>query len=703
MVRALVVDDHASNRALLERLLRALGISEIHSAATATGLTDVVGAFDPDVVFLDLHVGATSGLDALAELARVDPRFAERAVVVVTGDGDPVAHRRARELGAAAVVMKPFDLAHLRSELGRVLERTADHTNGASATHSVDLASRNPQRAGAARDRPAPDFRALFEGAPGCYLVLDPQLVIVAVSDAYLAATMTERTAILGRPLFEVFPDNPDDADATGVGNLGASLTRVRELLVPDAMAVQQYDIRRPESEGGAWEVRYWSPVNSPVLGSDGRLAYIIHRVEDVSEFVRLSEHEVEREQATAELRQRTSQMEVEVLRRSRQLQLLNDELRAASDAKNEFLSRVSHELRTPLTGVLGFGELLAASDLDDEQSAWVRTILTSGRHLLALLNDVLDIARIEEGQLSLSVEPVSIERLLHDTLSIMEPVASTHQITLRPVRGTVDHRYVSADQQRLRQVMLNLLSNAVKYNRPGGTVDITISDDDGSIRLAVTDTGRGMTPAQVAKIFTPFERLDAALDGVEGTGLGLALSRQLVETMGGRLGVASTPDVGSTFWVELRAVEPVAIETPVPGRSDSTPRSYSGRRCILYVEDLVANVRLVEQILKRRPDVTLIPSMLGELALDLARDHQPDLVLLDLHLPDIGGAEVLRRLRDEATTRTIPVVVLSADATARQLQRLFAAGADGYLTKPIAIDEFLGVVDRYLGGAEVG
>ncbi len=700
MVRALVVDDHASNRALLERLLRALGIPDVRTEATANDLTAVVTSFDPNVLFLDLHVGGTSGLDALAALARDDARFQERAVVVVTGDGDPAAHRRARELGAAAVVMKPFDLAHLRTELGRVLERAAGDHQQPAASPLAPAAPTPPPPVTEPSAGPSPDFRALFEHAPGCYLVLDPDLVIVAVSDAYLAATMTQRPAILGRHLFDVFPDNPDDLDADGVGNLGASLRRVREQLQPDAMAVQKYDIRRPESEGGAWEVRYWSPVNSPVLDGRGRLSYIIHRVEDVSEFVRLSEHEVEREQATAELRQRSSQMEVEILRRSRQLQLLNDELRAASDAKNEFLSRVSHELRTPLTGVLGFGELLAGSDLDREQTEWVRTILTSGRHLLALLNDVLDIARIEEGQLSLSVEPVSVERLLQDTISIMAPVARAHEVALRLANGAVDHRYVAADQQRLRQVMLNLLSNAVKYNRKGGDVDITITEDEDDLRIAVTDTGRGMTPAQLGKIFTPFERLDAALDGVEGTGLGLALSRQLVETMGGHLTVRSTPDVGSTFTVTLRTVEPVAIAPPMPGVGDTTPRSYSGRRCILYVEDLVANVKLVEQILKRRPDVTLIPSMLGELALDLAREHQPDLVLLDLHLPDIGGAEVLRRLRDEPTTREIPVVVLSADATARQLQRLFAAGADGYLTKPIAIDEFLGVVDRYLGAS---
>ncbi|HET7856702.1 MAG TPA: histidine kinase dimerization/phospho-acceptor domain-containing protein, partial [Gaiellaceae bacterium] len=207
------------------------------------------------------------------------------------------------------------------------------------------------------------DFRALFESIPGLYLVLDPGFRIVAVSDAYLAATMTKREEIVGHGIFDVFPDNPDDPDATGVRNLRASLERVRARCEPDTMAVQKYDIRRPVDEGGGFEERYWSPLNSPVLDERGELAHIVHRVVDITEFVRLKEHDTEQEALTAELRERTARMETEILQRSKELHETNKELRAANAAKNEFLSRMSHELRTPLAAISGFSELLTLSD----------------------------------------------------------------------------------------------------------------------------------------------------------------------------------------------------------------------------------------------------------------------------------------------------------------------------------------------------
>jgi signal transduction histidine kinase len=264
------------------------------------------------------------------------------------------------------------------------------------------------------------DFRSLFESAPGCYLVLDPELVIVAVSDAYLHATMTRREDILGRGLFEVFPDNPDDPDATGVGNLRASLDRVRHGRVSDTMAVQKYDIRRPEAEGGGFEIRYWSPLNTPVLRADGDLAYIIHRVEDVTEFVRLQERGTEQQQ-------RNARMEAEILQRSKELQAANRQLRAADAAKSEFLSRMSHELRTPLNAILGFGQLLQLDELSDQQHDSLDHILSGARHLLALINEVLDIAAIEAGGLQVSLEPVAAA----EAVMLMRPLADQHGIVL--------------------------------------------------------------------------------------------------------------------------------------------------------------------------------------------------------------------------------------------------------------------------------
>jgi PAS domain S-box-containing protein len=542
----------------------------------------------------------------------------------------------------------------------------------------------------------SPDFRAIFEAVPGLYLILDPSLEIVAVSDAYLAATMTRREEIVGRNIFDVFPDNPDDPAATGVANLRASLERVRERRRPDTMAVQKYDIR---DERGGFEVRYWSPLNSPVLDERGELAYIIHRVEDVTEFVRLKEHGSEQEALTSELRERTERMEAEILRRAAELQQANKELRAASAAKNEFLSRMSHELRTPLTAIGGFSELLTLAELDEEPRDWARTILKATRHLAGLIDEVLDISRIESGHLSLSLEPVALTPLLEETLELMKPVAARRSVVLPPPGAAAGCGYVIADAQRLKQVLTNLVGNGVKYNRPGGEVRVAVAPAEADrVRIAVQDTGNGIDERSLGRLFVPFERLDAPAAGIDGTGLGLALSRGLVEAMGGSIGVTSERGVGSTFWVELARGEPAAVDgAPIDEHPLLSTRAYADERRLLYIEDTVTNLRLIEEMLRRRPSVRLMPATTGELGLELAREQRPHLVLLDLHLPDIGGQEVLRRLKAEPTTNDIPVVVLSADATKRQRAPLLAAGARDYLTKPISVRRLLEVIDRFL------
>jgi len=389
-----------------------------------------------------------------------------------------------------------------------------------------------------------PGFRSLFEAAPGSYLALDPELVIVGVSDAYLRDTMTVREEILGRPLFEVFPDNPDDPEADGENNLRASLDRVRSDLVPNTMAVQKYDIRRPAAEGGGFEVRYWSPVNSPVLGPSGDLAFIIHSVEDV-----------------------TRRLEAERALRDAKL-----EAERANQAKSEYLSRMSHELRTPLNAMLGFAQLLELEELTDEQRENLHFILNAARHLLALINEVLDIAAIEAGRLPLSLEPVPVAEVVAETISLIRPLADQHQVLLlspSQVPGT----HVMGDRQRLKQILLNLLSNAVKYNRQGGTVELGFEPAAGErLKVQVIDSGLGIPADAIDQLFVPFERLGHDESGVEGAGLGLPLSRRLAEALGGTLEVSSELGQGSSFWVELPVVEgpvsgPSAPRSPGPGR----------------------------------------------------------------------------------------------------------------------------------------
>ncbi|MDQ1655073.1 MAG: hypothetical protein QOD41_156 [Cryptosporangiaceae bacterium] len=552
----------------------------------------------------------------------------------------------------------------------------------------------------AASDDPSGlDFQLLFESLSARYMVMDPSLRIVAASDGYLRATMKTREEILGRNVFEAFPDNPGELDDSRGSNFRISYERVLRDKVPDTMAVQRYDLATPDADG-RFETRYWSTVNSPIIRPGGAVAGIIHQVQDVTEFVRLQEQRAHGAHMTAELRQRADEMEAEILQRSQELQAGNRALRAASDAKNEFLSRVSHELRTPLNAILGFGELLALAGLEGAHAEWASTILKAGKHLLALLDDVLDISSIEGGHLSMSVEPVPVAPLLADVVDLARPLADAAGVGLAAAPAAPGGLYVSADRQRLRQILLNLLSNAIKYNHPGGTVALGLhAQPQRRWRISVTDTGRGIPADAAARLFTPFERLDAAQAGYQGTGLGLALSRQLAESMHGTLDFTSHPGQGSAFWIELASAERTTL-TLKPGEHDEllAVHTYAGPKRVLYVEDMVDNVRLVEQILTRRPSVTVIPAMLAGVALELAREHRPDLILLDLHLPDMPGEQLLTLLHADPATRRIPVVVLSADATARHVDRLMAAGADNYLSKPIAVRDLLHLADRILG-----
>jgi CheY-like chemotaxis protein len=399
-------------------------------------------------------------------------------------------------------------------------------------------------------------------------------------------------------------------------------------------------------------------------------------------------------EQRTVELRQTLTQLE--------SARHLAD---VANQSKSEFVSRMSHELRTPLNAVLGFAQLLEIGALDGPQREAVEHILKGGTHLLNLINEILDIARIESGDIAMSPEAVLVSEVVRETMHLMQPVAAQRSIHFATDADQICSRYVFADRQRLKQILLNVVSNAIKYNSIGGTVAVTCEQVEVTrLRIKVADTGPGIRQDQMGLLFTPFERLGAERSNVEGTGIGLALSRRLAEAMGGTLDVDTTYGQGSTFWVELPLVEgPVERHVRLNGSYESNaatsiPEEPSVvRHRILYIEDNLANLKLVETIFHDRPDIELIPASQGRLGVELARQHNPTLVLLDLHLPDIGGDIVLQQLRDNPATSTIPVIIVSADATVGQVQRLKSAGATAYLTKPFNVKELLQIVDDIL------
>ena len=388
-----------------------------------------------------------------------------------------------------------------------------------------------------------------------------------------------------------------------------------------------------------------------------------------------------------------------------------------ASQAKSEYLSRMSHELRTPLTAILGYSDLLEMREPREDQTEAIAAVQEASGHLLSLVNDVLDIARIESGRELFSLEPIPLEATVEECVRLVAPSALSRHIKITRSLGECAGDYVLADRQRLIQALLNLLSNAVKYSGNDAHIFVEaarervtdqmsmqagVRPSGDVVRLAVRDTGPGFGDEEKARLFQPFERLGAERTTVPGTGLGLALTRKLVQAMHGTIGVDSERGVGSTFWIRL-ARSPVAASKPrVRRKAPAVTPVVTSERTVLYVEDNLATIGLMEEVFSMRPQIHLLTAMQGGLTLELAREHRPDLIVLDLHLPDIQGDEVLAQLRSDPRTAGIPVVMCSADATERRRKQLIAAGAHAYLTKPVKVQRFLRMLDEVLAATPV-
>lgn len=404
-----------------------------------------------------------------------------------------------------------------------------------------------------------------------------------------------------------------------------------------------------------------------------------------------------------ADLERRVSERTAELEKSNQELSIATAEAKKANQAKSEFLSRMSHELRTPLNVILGFGQLLASDTLpstEPQKKDFTHQILKAGKHLLTLINEILDLAKIESGTITLSVESVALTEIMQECQAMIEPLGAKHNIQVIFPKQT--GLAVLADRTRLKQVMLNLLSNAIKYNRTSGTVviDCEVAAAE-RVRISVRDTGVGLSPTQVANLFQPFNRLGRESGAEEGTGIGLVVTKRLVELMEGSIGVMSTPEIGSVFWIELKAA--ASAQPELETKIDEAPAIAAVVPhdplipTLLYVEDNPANMKLVEEIIHFRSDLRLLAAPDAHLGIELARVHLPEIILMDINLPGMSGTDAMKFLRDDPETAQIPVIAITANAMPKDVAEGMRQGFFRYITKPINIDELNEAIDSAL------
>ena len=511
--------------------------------------------------------------------------------------------------------------------------------------------------------------RSLIESSIDAIMTTDSQGIITDVNQQMGALTGCTRDELIGAPFKNYFTD-PERAEAA-----------IKRVL--SEKNVTDYELTAHARDGKETVVSYNA---ATFYNADGKLQGVFAAARDITERKRLDQV----------LQDKNAELE--------SARFVADK---ANLAKSDFLSSMSHELRTPLNAILGFAQLLEVGSPPPTAAQIVRLhqIIKAGWYLLELINEILDLAVIESGKLSLSREPVSLIDVMRESQAMIESQARQHgiHVTFLPF----DHTWFAhADRTRVKQVLINLLSNAIKYNREHGTVEVACTASTPErIRISVKDSGAGLPPEKLVQLFQPFNRLGQETGAEEGTGIGLVVTKQLVELMGGTIGVESTVGVGSEFWVELiRDVTPQLSDGhTMPAELVPKFRGGAAQRTLLYVEDNPANLMLVEQIIEGHPHVRMLGASDGNRGIALARAHRPDVILMDINLPGISGYQVLKILREDPATARIPVLAISANAMPRDIEKGMEAGFFRYLTKPIKVNEFMEALDSALELAETG
>lgn len=569
---------------------------------------------------------------------------------------------------------------------------------------------------------PLVDYQLLFESVPGLYLVLTTDFIIAAVSDAYLKATKTVRAEILGHNMFEIFPDNPEDPNASGVHNLSASLERVVRDHIPDIMAVQKYDIRRPESEGGGFEERYWSPVNSPIFDKDHQLIFIMHRVEDVTEFIQLKQLGNEQRKLTEDLRSQALSMEAEIYNRAQALDAANNQLRNANSElarlyektkeldklKTQFFANISHELRTPLTLILGPINKLLKHGITPALRQELQVVKQNANILLRHVNDLLDIAKLEAGKMTLNYVNIELDQLVQYIAANFELLAKERNITFSVSAPT--QIIIPIDKEKIERILLNLLSNAFKFTPIGGTIVCSLSVTADSALIEVQDNGPGVPVEMREAIFERFYQVEgSATRRYSGTGLGLTIVKEFVQLHGGTIKVLDAPLGGAIFSLALPLVAPEGVVLTTrsinPVRSleigqqvidelrtpteITAPTIDNSNPLILVVEDNLQMSQFIVSILKEKYNVAT--AFNGQQGLEKALALHPELILSDMMMPLMSGEQLVYEIRNHHhELQTTPIILLTAKTDEELRVQLLQNGVQDYITKPFVDAELL-------------